>query len=101
PLGGSEQTGIPAPAPGASPSAAAAPGIPTTQTAVGAAVRSSNSGARPMPVSQVSASLPSGAPSSPASSRLGGALLLAAIVVAVVVAVILLTGGSSKSKGTA
>ncbi len=101
PLGGSELPEIPAAATGATPSAAAAPGAPTTQTAVQAAVRGTNSGARPMPISEVAASLPSGAPSSPASSRLGGALLLAAIVVAVVVAVILLTGGGSKSKGTA
>jgi Sigma-70, region 4 len=67
---------------------------------------------RPVPVSDLAASLAFGqdsasSASSPSSSipssRLGGALLLAAIVVAVVVAVILITssGGSSHPKTTA
>lgn len=69
------------------------------------------SASRPVPVSDLAASLaagqdssssPSPASSSPPSSRLGGALLLAAIVVAVVVAVILITAsGGSHSKKTA
>ncbi|MHB8241822.1 MAG: hypothetical protein ACYDHN_07500, partial [Solirubrobacteraceae bacterium] len=59
------------------------------------------SSSRPIPVSEVAASMPS-APAAQNSSRLGGALLLAAIVVAVVVAVILLTnGGGGSHKNTA
>lgn len=106
PLAGSQLPEIPT----AAPTAPAAPGAsPVAPTPSGPSPSSS----RPVPISEVAASLASGAgsqgdafatsTSSPSSSRLGGALLLAALVVAVVVAVILLSsgGGSKNPKKTA
>jgi hypothetical protein len=95
PLAGLSLPEIPpaAPAvPAAAPSPPRAPAPPPSDP---------GSSTRPIPVSEVAASLPSSSPAAP-SSRLGGALLLAAIVVAVVVAVILITsgGGGSHPKKT-
>jgi hypothetical protein len=92
PLAGSSLPEIPPAAPAAAPEPPRAP-APLPSDA--------GSGTRPIPVSEVAASLPPSSPAPP-SSRLGGALLLAAIVVAVVVAVILITsgGGGSHPKET-
>ena len=90
PLAGSELPEIPQPAPPSEPARAVPPRPqPNGQSAA----------TRPIPVSEVAASMSTSPPSAQPSSRLGGALLLAAIVVAIVVAVILITtsgGGSHK-----
>jgi Sigma-70, region 4 len=87
PLAGSELPEIPQPAPPCAPARPAPRPQPNGQSAA----------TRPIPVSEVAASMSTSPPSAQPSSRLGGALLLAAIVVAIVVAVILITtsGGSS------
>ncbi|HEX3519484.1 MAG TPA: sigma-70 region 4 domain-containing protein, partial [Solirubrobacteraceae bacterium] len=92
PLAGSTLPEIPPAPAAAAPEPPRAPAAPPSDPA---------SGTRPIPVSEVAASLPSSSPAAP-SSRLGGALLLAAIVVAVVVAVILISsgGGGSHPKKT-
>jgi hypothetical protein len=83
------------------PPAAAPAVVPEPARTPAPSMSHPDAGTRPIPVSEVAASLPPSEPAAP-SSRLGGALLLAAIVVAVVVAVVLITsgGGGSHSKKT-